>query len=378
MSGEAKTLGAAARLKPKTLTGDVLAISAFAAVVTALTLFTQSGVALTFIMMALYATLLAQSWNLLGGYGGQFSFGHALFFGCGAYVQSLAQLSLGWNAWGALAAAVAVACAVAALVGALTFRYGLKGSYFALVTLAFAEVFRILAVSFSFTGGGVGLMLPLRESFTNLQFGSRKGYIGLVLVLVVLALLTTAWLRHSRFGAQLQAVRDNEDAARAIGVDPFRTKLFAIIVSAAFMGAGGAFYVQVFQYIDPGLAFGPSSSVEALVAAIVGGMGTLWGPVLGAAVLHLLAELTRNMFGQLPGLNMVVYGSVLVLMVMFVPRGLSGIAGSVGAWFKGRSKANGGRAGFQAAAAGPPPPDTPLKLQPDRQTTPHPGAKPHG
>ena len=103
-------------------------------------------------------------------------------------------------------------------------------------------------------------------------------------------------------------MRDNEDAARAVGVDPCRVKLGAITLSAAFMGAGGAFYVQVFQYIDPGIAFGPATSVEALVAAIVGGMGTLWGPVLGAAVLHLLAELTRNLFGELPGINMVIYG----------------------------------------------------------------------
>ena len=315
---------------------DLGAIAAFATAVAALTLALDSGVWLTFIMMALYASLLAQSWNMLGGYGGQFSFGHALFFGTGAYVQAIAQSTLGWNAWLALLAAVAASTCVAAFVGALTFRYGLKGSYFALVTLAFAEVFRILAVSVEFTGGGVGLMLPLRESFANMQFASRRGYIGLVLGFVVAAMLVTSWLRHSRFGAQLQAVRDNEDAARAIGVDPWSVKLGAITLSAAFMGAGGAFYVQVFQYIDPVLAFGPVSSVEALVAAIVGGMGTLWGPVLGAAVLHLLAELTRNLFGQLPGLNMIVYGSVLVLIMMFVPRGLSGVGRSVRDVMRGR------------------------------------------
>jgi len=308
---------------------DVIAVAGFALVIGGLTLAIDSGVWLTFIMMALYAALLALSWNMLGGFGGQFSFGHAAFFGSGAYVQAIAQLSVGWNAWLALAAALAVAAGVGAFIGALTFRYGLKGSYFALVTLAFAEVMRILAVSVGFTGGGVGLMLAPSESFANMQFASRKGYIGLVLALVVAALLVTAWLRHSRFGAQLQAVRDNEDAARAIGVGAWSVKVGAITLSAAFMGAGGAFYVQVFQYIDPALVFGPASSVEALVAAIVGGMGTLWGPVLGAAVLHLLAELTRNLFGQLPGLNMIVYGCVLVLIVMFVPNGLSGVGRSV-------------------------------------------------
>jgi branched-chain amino acid transport system permease protein len=308
---------------------DLLFIAVFAVAVAALTWVLDSGVWLTFVMMTLYAALLAQAWNLLGGYGGQFSFGHALFFGCGAYVQAIAQLQGGLNAWVALALAVAVAAAVGLFVGALAFRYGLKGSYFALVTLAFAEVFRIVAVSVDFTGGGVGLMLPLKESAANLQFVSRKGYVGVVLGFVVAALLVSAWLRHSRFGAQLQAVRDNEDAARAVGVDPYRTKIGAITLSAAFMGAAGAFYLQVFQYIDPGIAFGPHVSVEALVGAIVGGMGTLWGPVLGALVLHLLADLTRNLFGQLPGLNMVIYGTVLVVIVMFLPRGLSGVGRSV-------------------------------------------------
>ncbi|MDP3082727.1 MAG: branched-chain amino acid ABC transporter permease, partial [Rubrivivax sp.] len=212
---------------------DLALIAVFAALVALATLLVDSGVWLTFIMMTLYAALLAQSWNLLGGYGGQFSFGHALFFGSGAYVQVVAQVGHGLNPWGALVLAVAAAAAVGAFVGALSFRYGLKGSYFALVTLAFAEVFRILALSVDFTGGGVGMMLPLNTSVANLQFDSRKGYIALILAFVVAALLVTAWLRHSRFGAYLQAVRDNEDAARAIGVDPFRTKLGAITVSAA-------------------------------------------------------------------------------------------------------------------------------------------------
>ena len=308
---------------------DLTAIAIFALAILLLTTTLSSGVWLTFIMLALYGALLAQAWNILGGYGGQFSFGHALFFGVGAYVQVIAQMTLGINAWMALALAIALAAVVGLALGALTFRdgrHGLRGSYFALVTLAFAEVFRIGAVSVGFTGGGVGMMLPLNESFANLQFGSRKGYIVLMLGFVVAAAVTTAWIRHSRFGAGLMAVRDNEDAASAVGVSPQSAKRGAITLSAAFMGAAGAFYVQVFQYIDPGIAFGPHVSVEALVAAIVGGMGTLWGPVLGALVLHALADLTRNLFGQLPGLNMVIYGVVLILIVMFMPRGLAGLA----------------------------------------------------
>ncbi|HEY9320162.1 MAG TPA: branched-chain amino acid ABC transporter permease [Achromobacter sp.] len=312
---------------------DLCAIALFGVALAAFAAFVQSGVLLTFVMMSLYAALLSQAWNILGGYGGQLSFGHALFFGVGAYAQALGQLNFGINPWLALPMAIAFGALAGLAVGGLTFRYGLKGSYFALVTLAFAEVFRILALSASFTGGGVGLMVPLQEGAANMQFASRRGYVYLLLAIVVLALATTAWLRHSRFGAYLQAVRDNEDAARAIGVNPLRVKLGGIALSAAFMSAAGAFYVQVFQYIDPGIAFGSAVSVEALVGAIVGGMGTLWGPVLGAVVLHGLADLTRNLFGELPGISMVIYGVVLILIVMFLPRGISGGGRSLGQLF---------------------------------------------
>lgn len=308
---------------------DFRRIVVFGVVMTALLLTLRSGVWLSFVMMTLYTVLLSQSWNILGGFGGQLSFGHALFFGVGAYAQAIAQLQWGWNPWLAMPFAIAAGTVAAVLLGAVTFRYGLKGSYFALVTLAFAEVFRILAVSLPFTGAGVGLMVPLHQNLGNLQFASPRGYASVLLVFVMAALLVSAWLRHSRFGAWLQAVRDNENAARAVGVNPLRVKLGAIALSGAFMAAAGMCYVQMFQYIDAGIAFGSSISVEALVGAIVGGLGTLWGPVLGAAVLYALGEFTRNLFGELPGLSMVIYGMVLILIVMFLPRGLTGAGASV-------------------------------------------------
>ncbi len=312
---------------------DVWGIACFALVLGLVPVFSTSGVTLNFVMMGLYACLLAQAWNIVGGFGGQFSFGHALFFGSGAYAQAMLQVHGQWNPWAALPAAMLCSALVGAAVGGLSFRYGLKGSYFALVTLAFAEVFRIVALSVPFTGAGVGMMLPLQESWQNMQFASRGGFVWLLLGMVTLALCVTAWLRASRFGAYLQALRDNEDAARAVGVHPFRIKVLALALSAAFMGSAGAFYVQIFQYIDPGIAFGPHTSVEALVGAIVGGMGTLWGPVVGAFTLHVLADLTRNLMGQLPGLNMVIYGVVLMLIIMLSPRG---VAHAVTRWIKGR------------------------------------------
>ncbi|MFZ8953695.1 MAG: branched-chain amino acid ABC transporter permease, partial [Burkholderiaceae bacterium] len=154
----------------------LLSIAAFTVVIALFPLVTDSGVHLNFVMMALYAGLMGMAWNVLAGFGGQFSFGHALFFGFGAYIHIIAQLSWGINPWFAIFLAIAVSALLGAVVGALSFRYGLKGSYFALVTLAFAEVARILALSVDITGGGVGLMLPLKPSVANMQFESRLGY----------------------------------------------------------------------------------------------------------------------------------------------------------------------------------------------------------
>jgi branched-chain amino acid transport system permease protein len=239
--------------------------------------------------------------------------------------MAVLQVKLGWNAWAALPVAVACGAAVGAFIGGISFRYGLRGSYFALVTLAFAEVFRILANTFQFTGAGVGMMIRLDESGANLQFESKDGYLYLILALVVVAQLVTWWLRNSRYGAWLQAVRDNEESASALGVNAFRVKLAAIMISGALMAAGGVFYVQYLHYIDPHIAYGPAVSVEALLGPIVGGMGTVWGPILGAVVLHVLGEGTRGFMGDAPGVNLVVYGSVLILMVMFLPRGIIGL-----------------------------------------------------
>ena len=300
----------------------ILAVCGAVALVPA---FVSSGFALNLVIMTLYATLLGQAWNILAGYGGQYSFGHAAFFGTGAYASAALQVHLGVNAWLCLPVAVACGAAVGALVGALSFRYGLRGSYFALVTLAFAEVLRILANSVGFTGGGVGLLVPLKSSALDFQFHGKAGFLYVILALTLAGFLLSWWLERSRYGAWLAAVRDNEESAAALGVNAFRVKLLAIVLSAALMAAGGAFYVQYFQYIDPHLAYGPSISVEALLGPIVGGLGTVFGPLLGAAALRLLGELTRNLMGEAPGVSLVIYGAVLILMITFLPRGLGGM-----------------------------------------------------
>lgn len=304
---------------------NLATIIIFCLVMAPVPLLIQSDFWITWLTLALFYAYLGQAWNLLGGYGGQFSFGHALFFGTGAYCTAILQIHFHINAWGGFVLATVAGGLVGAGTGWLVFRYGLRGSYFALVTLAFAEVFRILANSFDFTGAGVGLLVPLQPGIAQMQFESKAGFFWLLLMLVAVGLLFTWWLENARFGARLMAVRENEDAARALGVDPFDTKLRAIAISGAMAGSAGAVYVQLFLYIDPNIAYGPAMSVEALLVPIIGGLGTIFGPVLGAFALHVIAEIGRLAFGEAPGLNLVLYGILLVLMVLFLPNGLFGL-----------------------------------------------------
>jgi len=285
----------------------------------------QSDFQLTFLTLALYSTLLGAAWNILGGFGGQYSFGHAVFFGLGAYVAAILQVHAGVPAWIGLVAGVAAGGAAGAALGAISFRYGLRGSYFALVTLAMAEVFRIVANSVPFTGAGVGMMIELRVGIADLQFESRRGYYYFALVLALLALAVGSWVRHSRFGAALAAVRDNEDAARALGIDATRVKVVATALSGTLMAAGGVFYLQYFHYIDPTLVFGPAVSVEALLGPIVGGLGTVLGPLIGAFALALVSQIATHLLGEAPALSMALYGLILIVMVTFLPRGIGGL-----------------------------------------------------
>lgn len=298
--------------------GPLVLVAALAVV----PLLTQSNLVLNFLIVTLIISIVAQGWNLLGGFGGQFSFGHAAFFGTGAYVSALWQMRLGMDAWSGLLVAVLAGALVAWIIGFLAFRAGLRGSYFALVTLAFAEVLRVLANSFAVTGGAAGLLLPLQIGVGNLQFSERSLFYWLVLLVVAIGLFGVATLRRTRFGAQLVALRENEDAARALGVDVLAVKLRAIALSGALSASAGVLYLQYFLYIDAQIVFGTWISVEALLASIVGGLGTVLGPVLGALALHGLGELAKALFGGTPGIDLAFYGGLLVVAVAFMPGGL--------------------------------------------------------
>ena len=314
----------------------LIPIAAVVVVFAAIPLVVQSNATLNFLVVTLLIALAGQGWNILGGYGGQYSFGHAAFFGTGAYITAILQVRYGVNAWLGFAAGIAAGAAVGAFIGGLAFRSGLRGSYFALVTLAFAEVLRIVASVAPITGAGVGTLMKLDLRAQAFQFQSRAVFYWVILALVAVSLLIAQWLERSRFGIWLIAVRENEDAAMALGVDATMVKLGAMVLSAAITAAAGCFYAQYFLFIDAGIAYGTWISIEALLTPIIGGGGTVFGPLLGALVVKSLGEGAKLVAGDAPGLDLMVYGAVLVLVIGFAPRGFIGVVTDARQWLRRR------------------------------------------
>ncbi|MEY4285211.1 MAG: hypothetical protein RL111_1886 [Pseudomonadota bacterium] len=281
----------------------------------------QSAFMVNFGVLALFYAFIGQSWNIAGGFAGQLSFGHVAFFGVGAYASTIVQMRLGWNPWLGLPVSALAGALAGWLIAVLSFRAGLKGSYFALITLAFAEVFRIITNSVEFTGGGLGMLIPMKQTAQNFQFGDRRVFYFIILALTAASIALALWLKSSRFGAQLAAIRENEDSARALGINTFAEKIKIMMISGAIAGVGGCFFAQYFLYIDPTIAFGVDKSVEMLLVSMIGGAGTVYGPLIGAVLLAAVSELTRAWF-TLQGLSLVLYGGLLVVIIAFLPNGL--------------------------------------------------------
>ena len=301
------------------------AIAITALLLAPLPVLVQSNTVINALVTAMIIGLAAQGWNLLAGYGGQFSFGHAAFFGAGAYGNAILQVRYGINAYAAMLAATAIGAVVGAAIGYLSFRSGLRGSYFALITLAFAEVFRIIANATPVTGGAAGLLIKLQVAALSFQFASRAIYFWIILALVIAAMWLVRSVERSRFGAYLVAVRENENAAAALGVDTLNVKLKAITISAGLTALTGAFYVQYFLFVDASIGFGSWISIEALLAPIIGGLGTVFGPLLGALALYFLGEFAKAIAGRVPGIDLALFGILLVVVVAFARHGLQGL-----------------------------------------------------
>jgi len=287
-------------------------------------LFTLSSYTLHILIMMFFFAYLSSCWNLLGGFAGQHSIGHSAFVGLGAYTSTFLFLQIGLNPWIGMLLGGIVAATAGLFIGYLSFRYGLRGLYFVLVTIAFAEILTILFSNILILGGASGLVVPLREeSLLLFQFRSKIPYYYIILTMLTLIVLFTYWVSRSRFGYYLIAIRENEQAARAVGVRVMDYKLLATSTSAFLSAFGGTFYAQYIYFIDPPTILGLGLSIEILIYSIVGGIGTVLGPVIGASLLYPLAELMRTILGaKASGVHMMVYAAILIFIVIFAPRGI--------------------------------------------------------
>ena len=277
-------------------------------------------------ILVLMWTLLGAAWNVLGGFAGQVSFGHAALFGVGAYATMILYLKLGVAPWWGILLGGALAAAASLPVGLVCFR--LRGPYFSLATLAVAELFRLLALNWeSLTNGPVGFLitaLPQIAPFGHpVDWESKTTFYVMAALLAAGALAATAWLKRSRLGAYLVAVREDEDAAEAVGIDTVRAKSVTLALSAFLAGLGGGFYALYFRYIDPDAVLQIGLSIEMVFIVVVGGLGTVGGPLVGALFLTVLGETMRH---RLQVGHLVVYGAFMMLVIRFMPEGLWGRA----------------------------------------------------
>ena len=278
-------------------------------------------------IMIFIFTIMGQGWNVLGGYVGQFSFGHALFFGIGAYTSTLLFLHLGLSPWFGIIIACMASIAVGLFVGLLSFRYGLSGPFFALIMLAFAEIFHITFITWKAVGGSLGLLIPSSGNAPLfMQFTDKIPFYYISLWFMAAALYVVWRFEKSRTGLYFMAVREDKDAAEALGINTFKSQMIAMAISAGMTAIGGTIYAQYLLYIDPDITFGSINSVEIMIRPIIGGPGTVLGPLLGSVVLTPLSEFTREVFQAYSGVYLMIYGIVLVVVIMFLPDGIIGFA----------------------------------------------------
>ncbi|MGC7094944.1 branched-chain amino acid ABC transporter permease [Amycolatopsis lurida] len=281
--------------------------------------------------------LMAVGWNIMSGFGGMFSFGHAAYFGLGAYTSAYLLVEHGVSPWIGMLAGMGVAAAVAVVIGYFSFRYRLQGAYFALATFAFAEALRLIATSSDFVNRAVGFQVPLiqGESLWQLQFAADSpAYFWVALVLAGLAVAVSIVFLHSRAGKYVTAIRDDELAAASLGTPVMRHKLLTVALSAAITAVAGAYYTQYYLFVNPDLAFGASVSIQAIVPVVIGGIGTVWGPVVGSVIMGSLSDVTATLLRTPPeflgflqgrsGLDVVLYAILLILIVRLLPKGIVG------------------------------------------------------
>ena len=272
--------------------------------------------------LVLLAAIGASAWNIVGGYAGQVSVGHAIFFGIGAYSAVLGYHHLGLPPIAGVPIGMAVSVAVAAIIGVPTLR--LSGHYFSMATIAVAELARVLVTTSDVLGGAQGLTGPtLPRTVLDLSFTSSVPYYYLFLAVLVAILGLTWRMENSRMGFYLRAIKDSERAARSLGVSAGRYKLYAYMLSAALTALAGGLYLTMIGFVDPESGLGILISVKMLIMAALGGAGLLFGPLVGALILVPLEEISNSWLGgKGAGLTFVVYGAIIIIIARFLPSGL--------------------------------------------------------
>jgi branched-chain amino acid transport system permease protein len=305
-----------------------LLLAALAAGLIALPHFSGSYV-LSLATLALYFAFTGQAWNVMMGFAGQLSLGHSLFVGLGAYAAAALFVKFGIGPWAGVWLAMALCVAAGTVIGLLAFRFGISGVYFALLTIAFAEFTRIGFDHIGWLGGPGGLFLKVGQR-TSWNLADLRGtpamFYYVMLALTAGAFALCAWLLRSRAGYYWQAIREDEDAARALGINTFRWKLLAVAISAAMTSLAGVFFAFYYNNLFPEQIFHISQSIEIILGPIVGGVGSLFGPILGAVLLTTLADSLNNLVSamglDIPGVKQVFYGVILLLVIMFLPDGI--------------------------------------------------------
>ncbi|WP_460450365.1 branched-chain amino acid ABC transporter permease [Alsobacter sp. SYSU BS001988] len=284
---------------------------------------------LSVFVLVFWFAYVGQAWNVMMGFAGLLSLGHALYVGLGAYVAAALFVHYGVGPWAGLWLSALLSVAAGAAIGWLGFRFRIEGVYFSLLTIAFAEVARVGFDHLGWTGGAAGLFLPVSAGGAGEWWNLRGGplfFYYVALAMAAGAFVLCAALRHSRLGYRWLAVREDAEAARALGVDVFRARMAAVVVSAALTSLGGVFYAFYYNNLFPGQVFDMSRSIEMILGPIVGGIGTLFGPVLGAFILTPLGEVliaATNALGlNAPGTKAVFYGVCLMVIVILAPNGL--------------------------------------------------------
>ena len=284
---------------------------------------------LTILILILYFAYAGQAWNIMMGFAGQLSLGHAIYVGLGAYVSAALYVHYGIGPWIGMLVAVPAAMACGAIIGFLAFRFGVAGVYFAILTIAFAEFARIGFDHIGYTGGSAGFFLHVAQ-YTQNDLWNLRGkptmFYYVILALTVAAFLLCHLLLRSRIGFFWLAIREDEQAARALGIDTFRYKMAAVVISAGMTAVAGVFFAFYYNNLFPEQVFHISRSIEIILAPIIGGIGTLFGSVLGAFVLTGLSELMTELLHRagidVPGAKQVFYGLCLLVVVIALPDGI--------------------------------------------------------